>query len=38
MAALKCPCEKEKEEKAVGCQRQEAFLNFVCWFLAERSR
>lgn len=28
--------EKEEEEKkAVGCQRQEAFLNFVCWFLAD---
>ena len=32
MAALTCPCE---EEKAVGCQRQEAFLNFACWFLAD---
>ena len=34
MAALTCPCE-EKEEKAVGCQRQETFLNFACWFLAD---
>lgn len=35
MAALTCPYEEEKEEKAVGCQRQEAFLNSACWFLAD---